>query len=294
VQNNTTKTKQKMTIKLTHGWLPTRGHPAYTSPDQMTEICPRCNAAKETNTHFLKCQVEREKWANEYHTNESKPNDPRIQKVLCQAIKDVLNDKIVTVPIEYADIAREQDQIGWQQLIMGRLSKKWAAAYENETGNNTGHRWLSRIIRTTWNHIDKRWKERCELASNENPTTAALNNKEMDEKIKQLYEMRNEVDEVYGKILGNPIEQKQSLPWIQKLEWYSTAVAVIKKGAAKSRQRIREGTHLITRFFRPIQQERILPNIRESIRPQCTTNEEEQTGIRGVPDKHRGENFNPP
>jgi hypothetical protein len=299
--SNIPKHRQKFVIKLTHGWLPTRGHPAYTSKETLTETCPRCQAAKETNSHFLTCEVTREKWANEYYQKSTKKECSKIQHALHMAITDVMRNRPVTLPLEYAYIATEQQTIGWNQLLMGRVTTKWADEYDRETGNNNGQQWISRIIKNTWNHIEERWKNRCDLASNENPTSAAINNIEMNKKIEQLYEMRNEVDEVYGKILGRPIEQKLSLPWNQKVDWYNTAVKMVKQGALATRNRIKEGTHVITNFFRSIKTEQTIPeaqNVPEARRTKnrhpSTSTSKRAKGKGKAPEKQRRENFDPP
>jgi hypothetical protein len=45
----------KFITKLTHGWLPTQGHPGYVSEDCPTQSCPCCKAQSETNLHFVTC-----------------------------------------------------------------------------------------------------------------------------------------------------------------------------------------------------------------------------------------------
>jgi hypothetical protein len=45
-----------MVIKFIHGWLPTRGHPGYTSETTKIDTCPFCIQQTETNAHFIECK----------------------------------------------------------------------------------------------------------------------------------------------------------------------------------------------------------------------------------------------
>ena len=62
----------------------------------------------------------------------------------------------------------EQEQLGWEQALRGRLSKKWGEAqhsYYNEryeTSHMTGEAWTTKVITALWEYALAIWKERNE------------------------------------------------------------------------------------------------------------------------------------
>jgi hypothetical protein len=62
----------------------------------------------------------------------------------------------------------EQEQLGWEQALRGRLSKKWGEAQNAyyteryETSHMTGDAWTTKVITALWDYSLAIWQERNE------------------------------------------------------------------------------------------------------------------------------------
>jgi hypothetical protein len=294
------KQQKKTTIRMTHGWLPTRGHPGYASPDTITDICPRCQTETETNNHFMECTEKRNEWESEFRQQAMANQHTKIHKALVNAIADVLHNSPVTVPIEYNQIATSQRELGWKQLLWGRYTTKWSDEYDRETNTSDGHKWIGNMILLVWAHIQKRWTDRCETASIENPITNNLNNIKLNNQIEQLYQLRQNLNEVYGKLLDKPIEERLNLPIQAKKTWYEMTKQLVTKGTKRLQKQIKTGNFAITKYFHPaaaasVESNRhtllVVTEIQEAYEQRTTAPRKEK---RSIPKKCRAENYDPP
>jgi hypothetical protein len=60
----------------------------------------------------------------------------------------------------------KQEQLGWEQALRGRLSKRWGEAQDQyykdrqHTEHLTGNIWMTRIIHALWEYSKAIWMER--------------------------------------------------------------------------------------------------------------------------------------
>jgi hypothetical protein len=60
---------------------------------------------------------------------------------------------------EYTTLFHHQSEIGWNQVLFGRLSKEWRSALQ--LNYHLAGQWLSYAIRTLWKAFYVVWKARC-------------------------------------------------------------------------------------------------------------------------------------
>jgi hypothetical protein len=134
-------TNQRKTItQFMHEWLPVRGHPGR-ADCQSNRTCPSCSATPETQTHFLECINNQDKW-NKAITEAIQPLQEKYA-----AIADIIrwalinsrsSDPAGTTELDqlsehpnnhqYALLIKAQTAIGWQHILKGR----WATTWVNE------------------------------------------------------------------------------------------------------------------------------------------------------------------
>jgi len=167
----------KFITKFIHQILPTgivvhRYKPYYNSG------CPSCNEQNEDQFHVLTCQAtDRVTWIGNLKkeiikfcttTNTSE----EIQLLLINGISDHLQDCELEYPEQYPQsmqtLIEEHHLIGWDQLLMGRMSKLWLQLHQHQlqqrkiqlTNFNSGLHWTSSLINIFWTQVHKVWTAR--------------------------------------------------------------------------------------------------------------------------------------
>jgi hypothetical protein len=247
--SNQTPTSKKFITKLIHGWLPTRGHPAYTSDTTFTNICPYCNEPDETNKHFCFCQTEREDQIDNLAQKMRGKTNIKIHTILCKAIEHHLHNQRFEIPQEYTEIAKAQQKIGWELLSMGRLTNKWADQYNAETGETTGHQYIGKIIKLCWKYHQDRWYERCEKATEENPITYNENNKLINKEIENRYKLHHKLNNIDKDLLSISITDRLQTKQKAKITWLLNTKTVFETGIKQSWEGIAKSNRKITEYF---------------------------------------------
>jgi hypothetical protein len=280
----------KFITKLTHGWLPTRGHPGYISEDCPTKICPCCNAQIETNIHCIKCKDNKSNTTQQL-IDKIRYMNPNvgIQQEMCRILENMLEDKTIMIENGYEDIQCEQNILGVEQMIYGRMSKKWSETYNKETNSNNGCKWVGTIIKTIWEHVQERWQARCEIAAEESETKSKLNNQIMDNQIRNIYSQKQDLDNIDKKLLSKPVESTIRLKLFQKKEWIKRMKIMVKLGVKRHEKQTKRSNHSIRKYFRTIPGNyRNANTIEDEVN--ITPNSEEN----GNTEKCRNENWKPP
>ena len=130
-------------LKLVHGILPTCKH--LHRQDQIRSRCPFCKSVSEDWAHILRCShPTREQWRTEVITNMTKTcstihTRPYLTRVLCEALdgwlhhttEDIYQLNPEVYPPAVHRLIRQQNEIGWHQLFLGRFSTEWSDLQDN-------------------------------------------------------------------------------------------------------------------------------------------------------------------
>lgn len=175
--NNLSAPLKRFVVRLSHEQLPTNHFLHNQHPDH-PELCPFCQRFNETTPHVLRCphpqirnrQQELLDSLNAIHKKFKCP--ATVSTSLTQGITQWLTSEDHPGPA----IPHVQSQIGWDQIFYGRVSHHWVKEFIRLRPNvqlSYGQRWMSRIIRTLWDHSYALWRQRCDFvhASNPGPTT---------------------------------------------------------------------------------------------------------------------------
>ena len=158
--------KRTHLIKLVHGILPTGKH--MHCKDHIRNWCVTCKTNVEDRPHILRCSHgSRQKWRDNIMLAvaskcEKRDTRPVLQRVLLAGIEGWLassNNAFILdptqFPIEMKKVILQQNQIGWNQLFLGRFCWRWShlqdAYYavqgvQEKNRHTGGQRWQTAII----------------------------------------------------------------------------------------------------------------------------------------------------
>ena len=162
---------KKTITQFIHRWLPTHAH--HGTKTDITTKCPICHIQEETNDHFLQCDNKKisDEWESQtqtlYDEMQCLGMDPILLFLLTKSITDWKTTRQPDMPsfihIEtYSTLFQEQNKIGWNQILYGRLTKTWVDI-QNQHGehNDNGIMIISKAIGKIFKIIYHIWKERC-------------------------------------------------------------------------------------------------------------------------------------
>ena len=135
--------------------------------------CPRCDIEVEDTTHVITCKatsayshwVDATNCLHDWMINEG--TNPQLADVIISRLgawraKDPLQP--VTRPVALMPAMAEQDEIGWENFILGRISTKWVhfqqVHYQNCHSCKMGSAWAAKLIRQLWLVVWKMWQHR--------------------------------------------------------------------------------------------------------------------------------------
>ena len=144
------------------------------------EECPRCSVAQEDPVHILACPalstsviwntslVKLQTWM------ESTKTMPALQEAILMRLrqwKGETNDNPQwTTRYGLREAIRCQDELGWYNFLMGRISLHWKAVqqryYEWLGKRNTGKKWATALIQKVWDVSWDMWDHRNDVRLN--------------------------------------------------------------------------------------------------------------------------------
>jgi hypothetical protein len=176
---NRSSTRRTHMIKMLHEILPTNGLANKFDKGQRT--CPLCPDLKEDRDHILTCQhPTRQQWRQVFLIDlntflETTNTSPLLQMLLLDSLKQWFesDNEVQIDPNDHEDtvctIIRQQNSIGWRQIIHGRFGTGWAERQEEHYRQRfpnrnkkilTGIHWQTSVILFVWDKWYTLWKER--------------------------------------------------------------------------------------------------------------------------------------
>lgn len=277
---------RKTIIQYIHRWLPTHGHPG--TKDDITTKCPCCHVLDETNDHFLSCTNTHvvNEWNTKLETFYQEMKKLEMDPILLYYMMLALNnwrttkspDRPKFCKRQYKKLFKEQTLIGWNQVIMGRLSKSWVDIQNDYHLNTTtnGISIISTAITKVLTMIHQIWTVRCDMKYRSIDTNPYRINILLP-KVNEIYNNSQSINTLDRSYFDIPIETilDYNTPrlqhWIRKTETY------LKQAIARTTAQIQQ-LPPITRFFprrkNPQKQQRPFPISidPDSIRITNTTN----------------------
>jgi hypothetical protein len=233
-----------------------------------TTQCPTCKTTKENHYHFFQCNhpTPTTQWENltkELGALGTKmKTDPNLQNLLINGLtKYWQNEQTPTPPRDpqLKQLFYHQRKIGWKQLMYGRFSTKWAAAFETLYTKNhhqpspSGKTWVTQVIRTTWRHLLEMWKARCE--DEHGKTTEEKYSAKRTIlliKVRSIYESANQIPNRTRHQIMQQQEQDICQKKNQQIEqWVALVLPIVQMELRARKTQANQNTQDIRTFFNP-------------------------------------------
>ena len=253
-------TMRKTTTQFIHRWLPTHGHRG--TKNDITTKCPICHKVDETNDHFLTCDKNPEiqlEWKQQLQIFYDEMDELFMDPILLYYMILALDQwKTIRNPPEpefsndqYKQLFQEQNAIGWNQVIYGRLTKSWVDiqnAYS--VCNPNGIMVISKAINKIYKLVYHIWNERCNYKYRKIDSDTYRNNI-LNPKIHQLYATKSTLNIIDSNYFDRPVNSvlNNTIPYIQS--WIKTTKIYVQQATMlRTQQQMRSIPQIHTLFAR--------------------------------------------
>ena len=319
VRRHKTPKERIQIMKSIHGWRPTKSRlfkineqKKLEKRENISNLCPLCQRQEETQEHVFKCTQQcvhdhRIKCLNDLRTYCYKKNTfPPVTTILIKnlhhwmenlTIVPMTTNQIIKqfkVPYDIAknisDAIHQQQNIGWNQIINGRITKKWETLATINWTKSSGT-WSSGFINQTLILSQKIWQYRVDNEFGTNEETREKNlRKQLQPKIEQAYKHSEIISIYHAKLLRVPIERRLTFSSTTNKRWLihiNSAEKSFQRNQTKELLKLKKITH----FFKPPQQKRSpantnIPNKRHKTTTLHHSKTKQQT-ITGIPYKNQ-------
>jgi hypothetical protein len=170
---------QRRILKFVHGWLPTNKH-LFREGVEASPKCQLCEHLEESNDHLLACSHTsmeniRMKLSEYLWKDSANHGNSELNNILELAITECPHNKdwhpsLSDVSNDLQDCIWRQNQIGWTQILRGRITKAMISLMDNhyrdlnvDTRRYNGKRWGKLLIQNIWNTVLQLWSQRNEI-----------------------------------------------------------------------------------------------------------------------------------
>ena len=225
--------KQRSTlIKYHHRILPV-GKQVSKYDKKYSPSCPTCQDPIETQDHLHLCpHTTREEWRTSFMKTlmnklDKIDTDPQLLDLMREGLHSVLfphrhPDNAIKVPTGYEDLAANQADIGWSQILKGKLSIDWQIrqqAYlgDKSTKKKNGQTWTTDVVSTIFEQWLNLWNLRnTDRHGRDQASKAQAENLQAIRELYQLYDLKDYQPPELQWILAPPI--------IERLRWPTYAI----------------------------------------------------------------------
>ena len=146
-------------------------------------------------------------------------------------------------PEDYQHAIACQNDIGWQHLLRGKLSREWVRVQE-ESWRKYGvspkphqRKWYNTLLKNMWTLIHEMWIERCSDRHGNTPTSkTAAETSQMHRTIRSLYEMKQQCMEEDRHIFYDDVEDHLALPLYTLRKWVNSSQALIMHSVRQAKR----------------------------------------------------------
>jgi hypothetical protein len=199
---------QTRILKFVHGWLPTASR-SFNEGSSTSQRCKICHAPREDNFHLFHCT-----------NNEMATIQEKIQQYIVKDMHDhgdsefsniieigIINagyhsswkPNLNDVSRKWKAAVRDQSRIGWDHMLLGRVSKTLIQAMDShfESQNVStclynGNWWAKRLIIAIWTTMLELWKTRNKIIYNYDSGMAEAQLREkLENRIRQCYRQQS-------------------------------------------------------------------------------------------------------
>ena len=255
--------------KLTHKLVPTNTvRHRYKLISEPT--CPLCGSEPETMYHVVRCQHStRKEWRQKLEQRLSEVGKqqrapPDIVKAFIGGWVSWTENEEIEIPVGASTAIqtamRQQEDIGWHQLLHGRAVRAWRQTVApNPTPSNRALQesnettWVTNLLDTIWTEWFNVWEARNELVHGKTVTEKQKRKQaEIEQKIRRIYENKDKYLPSERRLLGDDVEEFiESKGYTALANWERVWGPLLAKSAAECRLRALRGVRPIPTYFKP-------------------------------------------
>jgi len=248
--------EQTFIHKFIHEWIPLQTRPQISSTSN-NALCPSCRQLPEDTEHFFKCKhPDRTKALQKLHNElqqlfQKYAVDPHMFQLLWQGVRVVTTDIELPPPEEqyppiFTDLFLQQQQLGWKQLMYGRISHSWATYIETRPNNINGSTFYAKIIQYIWTYALCIWQTRNQHLHNSNEQ---YDQTRLEATVRQIFHDAEQHPTTASLIRQQTPESilAQPIKYIQN--WATRSASYMRDQTTAAAKRARLGTHDIRSFF---------------------------------------------
>ena len=260
---------QMFVHKLCYNFLPVHTHMERFGQHH-TDVCPSCLGASENLRHIWQCP-RRTQWRGELIDDIRKclrrlETQRDMEILLLHGIAAGLQDatfrmEIDGTPPEVHQAIKDQNKIGWDHIVKGRLAREWMrlqsqhiqrdATLRNEPARSTTA-WRKAFFVVLWSSIyEGCWKVRNKDKHGHDKADYEIKKKiRLRPQLQGLYSMKPDLSDHDQQLLGGTVQERMdSMPADVLEAWIRNTTPLIAKLTRDNIRRSREGTNDIRSFF---------------------------------------------
>ena len=201
--------------------------------------CPLCGAPQETARHVPRCPSVCSRTAHQEGKDlfqkklEALQTAPAIQQCLLQGLSSPSSSFRTHATQDLLPIAEEQDHIGWDATMEGRISKSWAVIqsehYRSISSRRTAENWAAGVVEGLWEWTHHIWNRRCKaIKTTERLDALHTATTQLNDTITAFYQ-DNSPEDLLARdrylLTEKTLDQRLSTPayekevWIQAMTW---------------------------------------------------------------------------
>jgi hypothetical protein len=282
---------QRRILKMVHGWLPTYAR-LHRESQTTNPRCPLCYYRSETSLHIFCCthprQQELYRRITHYLEEDGKKSGNKvINRVITTALENTSNTTTLntdkTGDINIDKWIQDQSQIGWEQILYGRTAKSLETALDiyfrskkNDTRQETGAKWIKRLIHKIWDTFLQLWLQRNEIIHGKQEGAQSIREQQfLEVRVSRCYEYQYKLQaEDRGKIFYKSLEAMLCEDARYLKAWIKLCERIIRVYKKENKGKSREGQFMETFFkWKPSTEttrnkpKKHTPNQKQDLRP---------------------------
>eukprot|EP00980_Cylindrotheca_fusiformis_P010202 scaffold2269_cov65-Cylindrotheca_fusiformis.AAC.2 len=194
--------------KLIFDLLPTAVVVARSQP-AAKDVCPLCKVDPETNAHLYQCSAASVRsWRSTTLTElrtllEQWDTKHGLVEVLMSGLSLAFDAEsgdqlsLMEFPLSLHSLIQEQNSIGWQQLLRGRVSCQWAKLQQevytarSETDKTvTGTTWITTVVTSVLTQVLDLWKQRNDFVYGKTPASQNIRKEKVINELRFIHDHR--------------------------------------------------------------------------------------------------------
>jgi hypothetical protein len=258
-------------VKLLHKMLPT--HALANKFDGGTRTCPLCGSSHEDFAHIIRCQhPSRAQWRNTFLTDLrdlhlQTDTSPRLSAVMLDGIRQWFRSPPCDAgtlspdesPPALRPLIRKQNQIGWDQLFLGRFCTEWCRHQQqyfasHHDAHDDLHRrsllWQASIIKFCWQQWYMLWKARNQdVHGHDLRTQTEASKREVRRQLSDIYRNRTMYDTQVQQLLHRDVSDHDQHTLSVTKNWLSANIPIFRESYRRVKQRALRGVRSIREYF---------------------------------------------